>query len=138
MRHSKCTASGSLHPALAVAARQRQLAVVHLHRLLDLPHLDQHVTDVAQRPELSRVVAGHVRYRQEVLLALERRVQLAEREVGQAEIAVGPTHVHLVLQVLGERQVLVVVADGLAEVADAVVRITWMCKATTKLRGFIK
>lgn len=124
MRHPKCPASRSLHSALPIAASQRQLAMVHLRGLLDLPHLDQHVADVAKRPELPRVVAGHVRYRQEVLLALKRCVQLAEREVGQAEIAVGPAHVHLVLQVFGERQVLVVVADGFAEVADAVMRIT--------------
>ena len=79
---------------------------------------------------------------QEVLLALEGALVVAEGEVREAEVAVGSAHAHAVLGksrqliskqtinkqttnsdllVPGERQVLVVVADGLLVVAEAVV-----------------
>ena len=35
---------------------------------------------------------------QEVLLALEGALEVAEREVGEAEVAVGPAHAHAVLE----------------------------------------
>ena len=60
----------------------------------------------------------------EVFLALERVVQVADGLVGEAEVAVGAAHGHAVLEVPGQRQVLVIVPDRLLVVAQAVVRVT--------------
>lgn len=52
--------------------------------------------------------------------------------MGQSQIAVGSAHVHFVLQILGQGQILVVVSHCLPEVADAIVRIT--CKGGVFVR----
>ena len=61
---------------------------------------------------------------QKVLLALESCLQITEGKMGQSKIAVSSSHVHLVLQVLGECQVLIVVPHCLTEVSQAVVCIS--------------
>lgn len=60
----------------------------------------------------------------EILLALQGLLEIGQREVGKAEVAVGSAHGHPVLEVLGQGQILFIVPDGLLEVAQAVMSIS--------------
>ena len=60
---------------------------------------------------------------EEIFLTLKSIFIVSKRTVRKAEVAVGASHAHSVLEVARQGEVLVVVADGLLVVAEAVVRV---------------
>ena len=60
---------------------------------------------------------------EEIFLTLKSIFIVSKRTVREAEVAVGASHAHSVLEVARQGEVLVVVADGLLVVAEAVVRV---------------
>ena len=59
-----------------------------------------------------------------IFLALQSCLQVAKCEMCKAKVAVGSSHVHLVLQIFSECQILVIVAHCLSEVPQTVMRVT--------------
>jgi len=59
-----------------------------------------------------------------IFLALQSCLQVSKCKVCKAKVAVGSSHVHLVLQIFSKCQILVVVTHCLSEVPQTVMRVT--------------
>lgn len=59
-----------------------------------------------------------------IFLALQSCLQVSKCEVCKTKVAVGSSHVHLVLQIFSKCQILVIVAHCLSEVPQAVMCVT--------------
>ena len=81
-------------------------------------------TSCTTEMEILLFIKCKMKLTQKVLLTLESCLQITKSKMGQSKIAVSSSHVHLVLQVLGECQVLIVVPHCLTEVSQAVVCIS--------------
>lgn len=90
------------HVLFAHLFGQLQLLLVNANGLFRLVHLQHQIADVAQRAELAHRVFGDVRYGQEVALAFQGRLHVAQGQMGKTQVAIGSAHVHLVLQILGQ------------------------------------
>ena len=61
VRETEGAVSRGLQHLVSGLLSQHELLLIHLHRLVVILHLHQHVADVAQRPKLALQVLHHMR-----------------------------------------------------------------------------